>query len=60
MAYNKNKLCKTLDYLTNDMLIFNFSEKGPGLVSPPYFVYDFSRKMILLLHCINWPNFIIW
>ena len=27
------------------MLNFNFSEKGLGLVSPPHFVYDFSRKM---------------
>ena len=26
------------------MLSFNFSEKGLGLVSPPHFVYDFSRK----------------
>ena len=26
------------------MLNFNFSEKGLGLLSPPYFVYDFSKK----------------
>ena len=26
------------------MLDFNFSEKGLGLVSPPHFVYDFSKK----------------
>ena len=37
------------------MLNFNFSEKG--LVSPPYYVYDFSRKMFLMLqlakfHCL--------
>ena len=25
------------------MLNFNFSEKGLGLLSPPYFVYDFSK-----------------
>ena len=24
------------------MLNFDFSEKGVGLVSPPYFAYDFS------------------
>ena len=29
------------------MLNFNFSEKGPGIVSPPHFVYDFSRKIFL-------------
>ena len=23
---------------------FNFPEKGLGLVSPPHFVYDFSKK----------------
>ena len=38
------------------MLSFNFSEKGLGLVSPSHFVYDFSRKMFLMLHSINWPN----
>ena len=42
------------------MLNINFPEKGLGLVSPPYFVYDFSRKMVLILYSINWPNFIIW
>ena len=54
------KLYKTLDYWSRDVLNFNFSEKGLGLVSPPHFVYDFSRKMFLMLHCINWPNFIAW
>ena len=33
------------------MLNFNFSEKGLGLVSPSNFVYDFSRKIFLMLHC---------
>ena len=31
------------------MLNFSISEKGLGLVSPPHFVYDFSRKMFLML-----------
>ena len=26
------------------MLNFDFLEKGPGIVSPPYFVNDFSKK----------------
>ena len=30
------------------MLNFNFPEKGLGLVSPPDFVHDFSRKMFLM------------
>ena len=60
LAYNKNKLHKTLDNWSRDMFNFNFSEKGLGLVSLPHFVYDFSRKMFLKLHSINWPNFIVW
>ena len=32
------------------MLNFNFSEKGLVLVSPPHFMYDFSRKMFLMLN----------
>ena len=42
------------------MLNFNFSEEGLGLVSPPHFTYDFSRKMFLVLHFINLPNVIVW
>ena len=42
------------------MLNFDFLEKGQGIVSPPHFVYDFSRKMFLVLDSINWPNFIVW
>ena len=42
------------------MLKFNFPEKGLGLVSPPYFVYDFLRKMfsyyILLTDQISLPD----
>ena len=39
---------------------FNFPEKNLGLVSAPYFVYDFLRKMFLMLYSIYWPNFIVW
>ena len=42
------------------MLNFDFLEKGIGIVSPPYFVYNFSRKVFLILYSINWPNFIVW
>ena len=41
------------------MLNFNFSEKGLGLVFPPHFVYDYSRKFFLCyilltdrIHCL--------
>ena len=52
------KLYKTLDYWSGDMLNLNFPKKSLGLVSPPHFAYDFSRKLLLMLHSINWPNFI--
>ena len=35
------------------MLNFDFLEKGLGRVSPPQFVYDFLRKMFLILYSIN-------
>ena len=42
------------------MLNFNFPEKGVGLISPPNFGYDFSRKMflcyILLTDQISLPD----
>ena len=42
-----------------DMLNFNVSEKGLGLVSALHFAHDFSTKMIFMLHSVNWPNFIV-
>ena len=36
-----------------DILNFNFLEKGLDQVSPPQFVYDFSRKIFLMLCFIN-------
>ena len=39
------------------MLNFNFLEKSMGIVSPPHFVYDISRKMVFMLYSINWTNF---
>ena len=44
------------------MFNFDFLLKGLGMVSPPHFVYDFSRKTMLrkflLLCSINCPYFI--
>ena len=59
LAYDKNKLYKTLDSWSRNMLNFSLLEKGLGMVSPPHFVYDFSAKMFLMLYSSNWPNFII-
>ena len=60
LAYNKNNLHETLDYWSRDILNFGFLEKGLGIVSPPHFVNDFSRKTFLMLHSINWSSFIVW
>ena len=35
-------------------------EKFLGIVFPPHFFYDISRKMTLILYSSNWPNFIVW
>ena len=58
IAYNRNKLFKTLHYRSRDMLNFHFLEKGLGIVSPANFVYDFSTQMFFMLYSINWPKFI--
>ena len=42
------------------MLNFDFLGKGLGIVSPAHFVYNFSKKMFLMLYSINWPNVIPW
>ena len=60
LGNNKNKLYKTLEYWSRDMLNFDFRENCLGIVFPLYFVYDFSRKLFLIFHSIKWPNFIIW
>ena len=41
------------------MLNIDFLEKGAGIVSPPHFVYDFSRKKFFMLYPVNWPNLIV-
>ena len=57
LAYNKNKLCDTLDYWSRDMLNFYFLDNDLGIISSTYFVYDFSRRM---LYSVKWQNFIAW
>ena len=60
LAYNRNKLFKTLHYWSRNMLNFDFLDKGLAIVSSAHFVYDFSTKMFLILCSINWPNVITW
>ena len=56
LAYNKNKLHKTLDYWSRDMHNFHIFRKG----SPLHFLNDFFAKMFLMLYSIIWPYFIVW
>ena len=35
------------------MLNLDFLEKDLGIVPSPHFVYDFSRKVFLMLYSIN-------
>ena len=53
--YNKNTLYKTWDNSSRDVVNFDFLEKSQQIVSS---VYDFPRKMFLMLHSINGPNFL--
>ena len=40
-------------YQTVDTEMFNFDVLNKGLASPLHFVYDFSRKILLVLYSIN-------
>ena len=42
------------------MLNFEFLWKRLGQACSPRFAYEFSRKMFLMLHSINWSNLIVW
>ena len=44
MAYNENKLHKTLGYWSRDTLNFDFLEKGMGIVSPHILHMAFQEK----------------
>ena len=56
----KTKLYIISDCRYRDMLNFGFIEKSLWQVLPLNFVYDFSRKVFLMLYSFNWPNFIVW
>ena len=60
LTCNEEKLQKTLHYWFRDKLKFDCLEKGLGIVSPPYFVDDFLRKVFVMLYSSNWANFIVW
>ena len=41
----------------NEMINFDFSGKGLGLVPSPHFMHDFSRKMCFMLYSIDQTSF---
>ena len=51
--------CMNTVKTSRDMLKFGFSKEGLGLVSPPHFVHDSSRKIFLVIF-YSWHNFILW
>ena len=57
LAFTRNKLYKTLDYWSRDMLNFDFLERDLGIVSPPRFVYYFY--VFNLLNVIDWLSLLL-
>ena len=58
LKFSEIKLQTICFYLMKTL--FKKKKRGLELVSLPHFLYDFWRKMFLLLYSINWPNFIFW
>ena len=40
--------------------LFQETKRGFELALLPHFLYDFWRKIFLLLFSMNWPNLILW
>ena len=53
LTFNKNKLHKTLDYWSRDILHFDFLGKGLRIVSPRHYAYDFSTKNFIMIRRIS-------
>ena len=54
---NKHKSRKISDCWSKEWL--NFGWMDLGLVSWPQQLYDFLRKIFLMIYSVNWPNFIV-
>ena len=57
---NKNKLYITFQTVIREICSILFLINGLGLASPQHFVYDFSRKIFLVLYAFNIPHFVVW
>ena len=53
LSFNIFRQPSTWHTISRDMLNFLILEKSLGIVSPPHFVYDFLRKMFLILCSVN-------
>ena len=61
ISRNKGNQTMKLSQLLEHNMITNFLEKSYiKLVTLPLFMYDFWRKLFLLLHFMNWSNLIVW
>ena len=60
LSFNYNTYNYTSMFKLMIQRLAQFLEKGLRILSQPHFVYDFSRKMFLMLYSINRTNFIDW
>ena len=60
-SWGLSKYIETRLHTTCIYLIWSFFKKqrGLGLISLPYFLHNFWRKIFLLICSINWPSFIV-
>ena len=56
---NQNKLSKTLDYWSRDVLVFYFSEKRSATSFSTKRCVWFFKKNVSTLYSINWQNLIV-
>ena len=52
-AHNKNKLYKTWNYCSEDMLKFYFFENVLEIVPPPHLMHHFCRKIFLMFYLLT-------
>ena len=51
--------CRAIAF-TSYKAFFKETKRGLEILFLSHFLYELWRKLFLLLHCINWPNFIVW
>ena len=59
IEYNKANVFLEISY-TKCGRETNFFKEGFELVSLPHFLYEFQKKIFLLLYSLSWPHFNAW